>query len=436
MKKKTLVILLLAAACLCFLAGVYFGYTDQEKSQTGSQGFTPKLDKETAQNILVIGNYSNFEAMDAAAAAFREYYPNVTIEYEKLDDYNNNLAPRLAGDSNVGLFMVNGYNFLYNDGLEDSVADVSKLDLQWDEIDPDAYTGNTVNGKTFGIALWYRYYGMVMNTTLMAKEGLTTPKNWSEMENCLKQLKESGYVPIQQHPDGMWGLFYGDMAHIAKGCTDEQIESLKKGDKGSAEVMRTLFDRVFEMLEKGYISVESMAEYEDYYNAAILKFYEGNAPILAASTSTVSGMEKRESRSESFQANPFEYSFTFAPLADEGAYVYKGHETCLGLNSGCEYFDMAAEFYRFIYTEKELNEMSRVKGAPSTAKNPDNELYSALGEASIAETILPSDYDDPTGVIQNAFGKAVKAIFSGEAENTDEAIAMMEVYAMESNQTE
>ena len=35
----------------------------------------------------------------------------------------------------------------------------------------------------------------------------------------------------------------------------------------------------------------------------------------------VSGMKKRESKSETFSANPFEYEFLYAPLGDKGAYA-------------------------------------------------------------------------------------------------------------------
>ena len=37
----------------------------------------------------------------------------------------------------------------------------------------------------------------------------------------------------------------------------------------------------------------------------------------------VSGMKKRESKSETFSANPFEYEFLYAPLGDKGAYAYQ-----------------------------------------------------------------------------------------------------------------
>lgn len=46
-----------------------------------------------------------------------------------------------------------------------------------------------------------------------------------------------------------------------------------------------------------------------------MTFFEGNVPFWVCDTEKVSGMKKRESKSAAFSANPFEYEFTFAPMA-------------------------------------------------------------------------------------------------------------------------
>ncbi len=51
-----------------------------------------------------------------------------------------------------------------------------------------------------------------------------------------------------------------------------------------------------------------------------MKFFEGDVPFWVCDTEKVSGMKKRESKSEVFSANPFEYEFTFAPMGDNGIY--------------------------------------------------------------------------------------------------------------------
>ena len=48
--------------------------------------------------------YSNFEALEAEFDRFNFYYPNVTLTYEKLDDYNNSIATVLESDNKPNIF--------------------------------------------------------------------------------------------------------------------------------------------------------------------------------------------------------------------------------------------------------------------------------------------------------------------------------------------
>ena len=71
----------------------------------------------------------------------------------------------------------------------------------------------------------------------------------------------------------------------------------------------------------GYVDLESCNALENDYQAVIMRFFEGDVPIMFASGNTVSGTEKRESQSEKFSANPFKYSFHPVPSTEEGGYV-------------------------------------------------------------------------------------------------------------------
>lgn len=61
-----------------------------------SKEYKPALDPETTCEIKVVGDYSNFEALEAEFDKFNEFYPHVSLSYEKIDDYTNNLATVLA----------------------------------------------------------------------------------------------------------------------------------------------------------------------------------------------------------------------------------------------------------------------------------------------------------------------------------------------------
>lgn len=75
-------------------------------------------------------------------------------------------------------------------------------------------------------------------------------------------------------------------------------------------------------------------------------------PFYVCNAECVSGMKKRESKSETFSANPFEYEFLYAPLGDKGAYAYQQPWYGFSVNKDSEEKEIAVEFLRFMMQEK------------------------------------------------------------------------------------
>ena len=57
-------------------------------SSEKSAEFKPALSTDTSCTIKVAGSYSNFESLESEFERFYEYYPNVSLNYVYLDDYN------------------------------------------------------------------------------------------------------------------------------------------------------------------------------------------------------------------------------------------------------------------------------------------------------------------------------------------------------------
>ena len=72
--------------------------------QNNDEKFTPTLDKEMRCDIKVVGDYSNFEALEAEFDLFNKYYPNVRLTYQKVDNYNNSLGTVLEGNDKPNIF--------------------------------------------------------------------------------------------------------------------------------------------------------------------------------------------------------------------------------------------------------------------------------------------------------------------------------------------
>ena len=97
-------LMLFSAAACGGPAGQQQQQQEQQQQEEQKAGFEPKLDRETACVISVVGSYSNFEALEAEFDRFNEFYPDVELRYTKIDDYNNSLDTVLSGSEAPNIF--------------------------------------------------------------------------------------------------------------------------------------------------------------------------------------------------------------------------------------------------------------------------------------------------------------------------------------------
>ena len=135
----------------------------------------------------------------------------------------------------------------------------------------------------------------------------------------------------------------------------------------------------------------------------------------------VSGMKKRESQSETFSANPFEYEFLYAPLGDKGAYAYQQPWYGFSVNKDSEEKEIAVEFLRFMMQEKEIDEMASIKGLPSVAENGTDERYAGLRDAKNIEASFINDDSVPDS-IRAALEQVCNDFGAGVYGNANEAV--------------
>ena len=135
----------------------------------------------------------------------------------------------------------------------------------------------------------------------------------------------------------------------------------------------------------------------------------------------VSGMKKRESKSETFSANPFEYEFLYSPLGDKGAYAYQQPWYGFSVNKDSEEKEIAVEFLRFMMQEKEIDEMASIKGLPSVAENGTDERYAGLRDAKNIEASFINDGSVPDS-IRAALEQVCNDFGAGVYGNANEAV--------------
>ena len=186
--------------------------------------------------------------------------------------------------------------------------------------------------------------------------------------------------------------------------------------------MRPSLEKIVQFLNDCFVNLDNCAQIENNYDAVILRFFEGDVPMMTCSGDTVSGTKKRESRSESFIANPFKYSFAPVPMSDEGANFLDMPNLQFSVNKDSPNLDMANEFMRFLITSEELSEMAQKKGLMSPTKDLSfNSMYAAFGSVPESRILSPEEFgltDDAVKQLRMAvYGVGTGAI------SIDEAIA-------------
>ena len=425
MMKKTMCMFL----AVLMLLGLAACGSEKQDVRT-EEGFRPALDTSVSCHISVAGGYNNFEALEAEFDRFNEYYPNVELVFTKVDDYNNMIGMVLNGNDAPDIYV--NYSWMYGrekyeasiDHAEDLADPALGLDL--DCIRSNIIL-NTDDGTLPMVPVFSNTYGMLVNNDLFEKEGLSVPATYQELVEVCDAFREKGYanpmmgfsreettslVTLTVYP-----FFCGTVAD-----DPEAVEKLNAMDPSAGEYMRPSLEKIVQFLYDGCVDLGTCGEIENNYDAVILRFFEGDVPMMICSGDAVSGTKKRESRSEAFIANPFDYTFAPVPMSDEGANFLDMPNLQFSVNKDSQNLDMANEFMRFLISTGELNKMAQNKGLLSPTKDLSfNSMYAAFGAVPEDRILSPEVFgltDD--AVIQLRL--AAYSVATG-AMSIDEAVA-------------
>lgn len=411
---RRLALVCAAAVLTCGLAGCG-GTTPEAASSSAAStaaepaAFEPKLDTEKEVALEASGFFGNFEALDQVLNAFNEYYPNVTLSYEQ--NSGDKLVEYLKNNPYADIIMTDDTNLRYPDWVDsyiaDQCADLTAEGIDVSAVQPELLEECTFDGKVLRIPFAQNRVGMVVNKTLLEKEGLSVPTNYADFLTTLEALKKAGYTPIQGPEDSVYSNLTYNMAMCMIGSDPKLLDALNNGDESAVEALTPVFEKIEELKEKGYIDSSVNAEYPaDNYDGAIMKFFEGDVPFWVCNTEKYSGMKKRESKSEAFSASPFEYAFIDVPMGDDGVYEYVEPWFGFSVNKNSDDYDYAVEFIRFLAQEEQLNTLASVKGVPTVTNNNTDARYDDMNSQPQVAVRYVND-----GTVMNH----VKDYFSKEA---------------------
>lgn len=371
--------------------------SEKQEAATG-EGFSPALDTSTECQITVAGGYDNFEALEAEFDSFNEYYPNVELTFTKIDDYNNMIGMALDGNDAPDIYV--NYSWMYGrDQYKSSIDHAENLADSALGLDLDCIRSNiilnTEDGSLPMVPVFANTYGMLVNNDLFEKEGLSVPKSYQELVDVCNAFREKGYEnPLmgfsKEETTSVFTLTAYPFFCETVADDAEAVKKLNALDSSAGEYMRPTLEKMEQFLNDGCVDPDACAEIEDNYEAVILRFFEGDVPMMTCSGDTVSGTKKRESRSEAFIASPFTYTFVPVPMSDDGANFLDMPNLQFSVNKESPDLDMANEFMRFLITPQELNNMAQNKGLMSPTKDLSfNSVYAAFGEVPESKILSP-----------------------------------------------
>ena len=424
--KKTLCLLL----SVLMILGLAACGSEKQEPVAEEEGFKPALDTSTSCNINVAGGYDNFEALEVEFDRFNKYYPDVELTFTKVDDYNNMIGTVLNGKDAPDIYV--NYSWMYGREQYKSCIEHAE-DLSDPELglDLDCIRSNIIlktDDDTLPmVPVFSNTYGMLVNNDLFEKEGLSVPTTYPELVAVCDAFRGKGYEnPMMGFSREettsvftltMYPFFCRTVAQDA-----DAVTKLNALDPSAGEYMRSSLEKMQQFLSDGCVDLESCAEIENNYEAVILRFFEGDVPMMTCSGDTVSGTKKRESRSETFIATPFTYTFAPVPMSDEGAYFLDMPNLQFSVNKDSANLDMANEFMRFLITSRELNEMAQNKGLMSPTKDLSyDRMYSAFGDVPESQILSPEVIGLTDDAVQQ-FRQAVYGVGTG-AMTIDDAVS-------------
>lgn len=396
------------------------------KKKNEIETFLPRLDTQTKCKIQIAGRYQNFEALEAEFDRFNEFYPNVELSYNYLDNYKVTISTALAGLDAPDIFMTfpwmldkTNYNPLLDNA--ENLADSAKTGIDLSAINKKLlfYTENASLPMVpvLGVA-----NGMLVNEDLFKKEGLEVPANYRQLVDVCQKFKKAGYKsPILAEnsatsimPSLIYAMFTKEVMN-----NPEAISKLNKLDPAAGKYIRATLEWLEEFNRHNFIDLEECKKIKDNYSAVIMRFFEGDVPMMLASADVVSGTKKREALSEAFTKSPFKYSFYAVPVMEDGSAVLEVPSVEFSVNKNSKNLEMTNEFMRFLLRTNELNNLAMIKRliTCSTVYSFDD-VYAPMGNTEHL-------YQLEIGLLDNTYMQlrnAAYSVFTGKM-TVDEAVS-------------
>ncbi|MBV9391312.1 MAG: extracellular solute-binding protein [Verrucomicrobia bacterium] len=155
-----------------------------------------------AEKLVINSNNSDpapKETFTKVVEEFQKQNPDLQVEFNTMDHEGYKTAIRnwltTEPPDVVFWFAGNRMKAFVDRGLLDDVSDLWKKN-NYDQAFKSTQPVMTVNGKQYGIPMYYYQWGIYYRKDIFDKYGIAVPKTWDEFLAAGKKLKDNGIIPV------------------------------------------------------------------------------------------------------------------------------------------------------------------------------------------------------------------------------------------------
>lgn len=230
---------------------------------------------------------------------------------------------------------------------------------------------NTINGKLVAIPQEVVAYGLFVNEDMFKQYDLELPETPEDFLECCRVFKENGIeTPVGANrwwlENFVFAQAYADLYN--GGNTEAEIAALNSGEKKYSDYMRSGFEFLQELIDKGYIDAEA---------ASVSEAIEGEGPdFLAQKTPIVMAYWSAANAETAYGAPDFTMKVIGFPSARGQMPVFS--MSGYGVSANGEHKEDAMKVLDIVLSDEGLLLYAQTNRVISPSKNVEVEYIPAL----------------------------------------------------------
>lgn len=351
MKIRKQLALLLAGA---LAVGTLTGCGGNTNSASGSK---------SGKTITVLTHRTDMEEVfKKYKADFESSHSGVTVNFEAVNDYQNNLTTRMGTEDYGDVLMMPGN--ITKDKFKDFYEPMGKIDELKDKYN---FLDNVnVDGTVYGLSTGANATGFVYNEKVLKDAGITKlPTSPDEFQAMLKAIKDKSpdVVPLYTNYVADWSLtnwcnalqigMTGDVDYMNK-----MIYNKHEFEKGSPTY--TQLKMLYDAVANKYVEKDPMTSDWEFSKQGMA---DGKIGVMCLGSWAVGQIKDKSKTPENIKFMP-------VPAVNNGKqYIQLGSDFAMGVNVHSKNKDLAKEFVKF-FVEKYPNDSNMISSIVG-AKLPD-----------------------------------------------------------------